>query len=312
MDSSKVKDKASKVSFLSKIVDHLEKDLGVTIDINPTKVVAGLEADKTRHFLQLFVIAATNHKLLRSREKVESQQSENENISLNGPDDTNRFVREADVPETKESMEPPNLHNLHDLNLKAEPRFEIKQVLDTDSKEADDDSPQNNASSKQQYKENVSRSDYKTLQNLESAPFAEGTSPSKDDNLALNINSSIEYKTETNKTVETHKLTNELPSTSSGKRMEESISKAFFGIEGNRTDERDENIATISTRPKTARRRPPKIQDQQADSNRNHTLQRTLRKPPIFRDDDDLDVNSITNEISTTSPFKTFESDIGR
>eukprot|EP00957_Ditylum_brightwellii_P145919 11111984-Ditylum_brightwellii.AAC.1 len=59
MDSSNVKDKQSKMKFLEKIIKDVEKKLGLDIQAKPGKIVAGLEADKTCHLLQLFAVAAT-------------------------------------------------------------------------------------------------------------------------------------------------------------------------------------------------------------------------------------------------------------
>jgi Microtubule-binding protein MIP-T3. len=58
MDPNKVRDKEAKLEFLSKVVTVVENYLGIVIDIKPSKVVAGLEADKTRFFFQALVKAA--------------------------------------------------------------------------------------------------------------------------------------------------------------------------------------------------------------------------------------------------------------
>lgn len=58
MDPNKVRDKESKLEFLSKVITVVENCLGIVIDIKPSKVVAGLEADKTRFFFQALVKAA--------------------------------------------------------------------------------------------------------------------------------------------------------------------------------------------------------------------------------------------------------------
>jgi len=58
MDSSKARDKETKITFLDKLLCHVEKVLVLTIDLKPSKVIAGLEVDKTRHFFQLLILAA--------------------------------------------------------------------------------------------------------------------------------------------------------------------------------------------------------------------------------------------------------------
>ena len=59
MDSSKVKEKEAKIRFLEKILSHVSTKLNISIDVKPSKIVAGLEGDKTCHFLQLLAVVAT-------------------------------------------------------------------------------------------------------------------------------------------------------------------------------------------------------------------------------------------------------------
>jgi len=58
-DSANLSDKASKLAFLTKVVKRVETRLDRSIDLNPRKVVAGLETEKTRAFLELLAAAAT-------------------------------------------------------------------------------------------------------------------------------------------------------------------------------------------------------------------------------------------------------------
>ena len=44
-------DKDGKIEFLSKMIAVVELMLGSKIDVKPTKIVAGLEPDKTNNFL---------------------------------------------------------------------------------------------------------------------------------------------------------------------------------------------------------------------------------------------------------------------
>ena len=59
MNSSRVENKESKIAFLSRLILHMEKEVGVSIRMKPKKVVAGTEADNMRYFFQLFALAAT-------------------------------------------------------------------------------------------------------------------------------------------------------------------------------------------------------------------------------------------------------------
>ena len=59
-DSSNVKDKASKLTFLDKVTRHVENVLNTDVDLSSKKVVAGLEPEKTCAFLRLLALAATS------------------------------------------------------------------------------------------------------------------------------------------------------------------------------------------------------------------------------------------------------------
>ena len=53
--SSKIKDKESKLAYLNKISSVVELTLGITLEMRPAKVVAGMEPEKTNQFLQVRV-----------------------------------------------------------------------------------------------------------------------------------------------------------------------------------------------------------------------------------------------------------------
>jgi len=58
-NSKNVTDKESKVAYLEKIIKMVGMSLNTIVDCRPNKVVAGLEAENTNRFLQLFILAAT-------------------------------------------------------------------------------------------------------------------------------------------------------------------------------------------------------------------------------------------------------------
>jgi TRAF3-interacting protein 1 len=78
------KDKYSKISFLEKVIHHVEHTLSVTIDVKPGQIVAGLEVEKTRQFLQLFVVAATISKSNGTPLSKEKQNSEDSKVDAIG------------------------------------------------------------------------------------------------------------------------------------------------------------------------------------------------------------------------------------
>ena len=60
MNSDNVKDKDSKVEYLSKIIDCLSLATGQTLAVKPGKIVSGQEADKTNEMLQLLAKVISN------------------------------------------------------------------------------------------------------------------------------------------------------------------------------------------------------------------------------------------------------------
>jgi TRAF3-interacting protein 1 len=59
LDAKAIADKQAKVEFLAKMIAVTEMMVGEKIDVNPNKIVAGAEADKTNLFLQQLFRAAT-------------------------------------------------------------------------------------------------------------------------------------------------------------------------------------------------------------------------------------------------------------
>ena len=100
-DSSNVTDKASKLLLLDKIVKHVEGKLDTTIDINPKKVVAGLEPDKTCAFLQLLAAAAMlppDHK--GSDEEVSGSKDKEDEIRIDADDADDATLKVDEIPDT--------------------------------------------------------------------------------------------------------------------------------------------------------------------------------------------------------------------
>lgn len=57
---SKITEKEAKINFLVKLIQLTELVVGEEIDVKPTKIVAGLEPEKTNNFLQSMFRAATS------------------------------------------------------------------------------------------------------------------------------------------------------------------------------------------------------------------------------------------------------------
>lgn len=52
LDAKAITDKEAKITFLQKMVDVVQLVNNEAIDVKPSKIVAGLEPDKTNIFLQ--------------------------------------------------------------------------------------------------------------------------------------------------------------------------------------------------------------------------------------------------------------------
>lgn len=58
MNSANIKEKHNKLDFLDKLVCFLSDKTGVSIDVKPSKIVAGLESERTRYLLQVYTVVA--------------------------------------------------------------------------------------------------------------------------------------------------------------------------------------------------------------------------------------------------------------
>lgn len=59
LNSANIKEKQDKLEFLGKLIRFLSDKTGVPIDVKPSKIVAGLEAERTRYLLQVYTVVAT-------------------------------------------------------------------------------------------------------------------------------------------------------------------------------------------------------------------------------------------------------------
>ena len=122
-DSSNITDKASKIAFLDKVTKHVEGKLDTTIDLNPKKVVAGLEPEKTCAFLQLLAAAAVLPPDNKDAEEDNAIGSEDGEGAILANNDGTAIAKEDDVPDT--------------LNLTSESQF---LAIAMDGSEDDPDS----------------------------------------------------------------------------------------------------------------------------------------------------------------------------
>ena len=92
--SSNVTEKQTKLQFLEKFIDYIAERVGTPIDVNPAKIISGLEPGRTRYLLQLFTVVATTK--VGTRDFVNSVHSQIEPVpaSLGDGDGMNAFELE--------------------------------------------------------------------------------------------------------------------------------------------------------------------------------------------------------------------------
>mmetsp|Transcript_38414 Transcript_38414/g.80496 ORF Transcript_38414/g.80496 Transcript_38414/m.80496 type:complete len:518 (-) Transcript_38414:702-2255(-) len=74
--SSNVKEKHSKIQFLEKLVNFIEATLESSIHVKPSKIISGLEPERTRYLLQMFTLIATTKPLANPTEGVDMTRQE--------------------------------------------------------------------------------------------------------------------------------------------------------------------------------------------------------------------------------------------
>lgn len=292
-----MKDKESKISFLTKLISHVENKIGTSIDLNPSKVVAGLETDKTRRFFQLFVLAATT----RPR-NFDSEQ--NNNI---GSDSDFKYVDRDPYPTQKSDT----MHKVEFSTSATHKLEETKSDLSTTNNgQATNSESPSKAKEERELQDNIREENRIPVCKVEEAiptkdDVRDYISPSKkpvDPNMDSKEDCSNTETLDSAHDAKQHCQDSEImvmkrsPSASvntmspdnkdNPKTQNQSLSKLFFGVEDSEVEEQSD----LTQRPKTARRRPPKIKDNKMDDQTYH-LQYNGEKPFIFRDKDECDTN---------------------
>ena len=329
MDSSKVKDKDSKISFLKKLIAHVENELGVAIDLNPGKVVAGLEADKTRHFFQLFVLAATKPKQLDSEEQITLDLNKKANSNTTMEKDKGRADKEMDLRDTKDIIDPPDSQELKEEETRAESLANNDQGIRPESptKSKDErDSHQGIVQREDMHPETKDEAsvssreakEYKSHHDSGDSSFPHGHSVSQKDDMNPETQTSVQNVKEYQQSAEEAALPKrasppgDLLSNDEKKskaQKNESIRTIFFGAEDS---EVDEDHGELRVRPRTARRRPPKVKDSDSEDRRQLSHPSKGEKPFIFRDKDESDADILEEDGKKGEPPNTLNGDCGR
>ena len=250
---------------------HVSTKLNVSIDVKASKIVAGLEGNKTCHFLQLFTVVAT--KAIESKgRKMKNGEGVEMSVAL-----TKNNEAEDPINSDKEN----SVHNIVPENSTEKDStlglIERHEEVKSDEKKPDQHQPLDTHEGKLEVGE--INSQFVTLKEDQIEPQRLDRSPLPD---------------------------NQRGETSEKDGMKGNVtftSSAFFKDSGNLDDShddgndllqgevREESIAFKSARPQTARRRPPRLRvNKTLESARKYQTSspvETVSKPFVFTDDNE-------------------------
>jgi hypothetical protein len=270
-----VKTKETKLQFLGKVLDYLKMSLQMHVDLRPSKVVAGLEPEKTCYFLQLLATLALHQVDVDhvSSKKGSSVGGHDEGDELMNDVDKHNIAKATNVVAEQESKDEPYLATQD--NEKAQTK-----LIEAEQKEETEEGKSIEADS---------RPTSTKIEDEEKSP--ENLSDEKKEN----------YNDEVKLTdhvvdlrFDVHRKETAIDDESNADGSD--IQHRFFG-----TNEYQEEMIIDDSkrhfRPKTARRRPPRVKERipLADS---MDLSTEIKKPFIFKDNENDDVLLNLNDRS--------------
>lgn len=280
MDSSKVKEKEAKIRFLEKILSHVSTKLNISIDVKPSKIVAGLEGDKTCHFLQLLAVVAT-----ADIENKDRKTDMGKGVGMSGASLKNEGEGTNDQDTIHNTLPERGIQGIAEKGLPLEHDEKDKEKI-TDMKESDQYNPPEPEEGKLGDVE--IDSPFVTLQERDIEQHNNDQDAKKEQ-----IDSSHLLDSQRGQTVEKDAIRGNVTFTSS----------AFFEDSGNiheshddgndllQGEVREERNALKSARPQTARRRPPRLRVNKSLSARKFQSSppvETVKKPFVFGDDNEV------------------------
>ncbi|KRZ15306.1 TRAF3-interacting protein 1 [Trichinella zimbabwensis] len=109
--------KEFKIQFLNKLISAVEKSVGRKIQAKPSKIVAGLESDRTNELLQAFAEAATKYPSRRV-DKGTNQRSRQTKETVNAENHHGKFERRKSklLPEKEEAKTKSSIKDVKNVN----------------------------------------------------------------------------------------------------------------------------------------------------------------------------------------------------
>ena len=300
-----VKEKEAKINFLSKIISHVEDELGVSVGVKPRKIVSGLEPDKTCYFFQLFVIAARLRKSRSSRDDSEHSEpkaggtiedtypmADAKPANVTSETISHSFESKAVQDDAKALPAFPTTCNKEEDDLTPPAQTEEEAMLTLDSSipnHVKTTAIPSRPKSGEVFDSDASRINDNIDRNTRERSTSRSTciSEEKTDEKAKNKKSG-----HTNKGTRDDALQNDNASLFKSNFDGRKITEAFFGSDGlweMDTGRRESDL--ISARPRTARQRPPRVKQKINESLGPTSRRSVTARPFIFKDDDDINVN---------------------
>jgi hypothetical protein len=249
MDSSKARDKDSKITFLSKLISHVESILDLTIDLEPLKVIAGLEAEKTRYFFQLFVLAA-NRGIASQQDMTAPAKDSKDDNRVTGFEAKERDMAMNHGNDAKAA-------NVSEANLNGGVNLESDQDAAKNQSDNEEGIRGNEANSSMERESKETKSS----PGLDSIDDQKATIIEQSDaKIALMEGDDVAPKDET------------IPKPEA--QHQQSISHLFFGSDESKSQGVTNETALVSARPKTARRRPSSVRDNEEGDSTNAAIHR--------------------------------------
>lgn len=288
MESSNVKTKESKIQFLEKILGYVKYRLRVSIDLRPSKVVAGLEPEKTCHFLQIFGILALHQDTLSLASKDEGEnQNKNhhekqaKDAKLDKDDELKHDDEESTLKESPihgsedDKQESTDLSVMHQNIPHETPTSPlIALVRDQDERKLHDEdvalepSGTPGDSSVRNHEEKAPK--YSSNHNHQEAKYLDDN-PKPQESTIGDTSEDISHKKKRDLAEESREEDNN------------SIGRLFFGTDGFQDESIVDDVKL--TRPKTARRAPPRNKERKQSAEKQQSAV-AIKRPVIFKEDD--------------------------
>ncbi|OAD58121.1 TRAF3-interacting protein 1 [Eufriesea mexicana] len=253
LNSENIKNKESKLSYLSKLIDVVKLATGINLTVRASKIISGQEPTKTNELLQAIgkaldkkissieVIQQYKKNLEKNKSSLRSKSSiTKDERRVSSKDRFQRKISTAKEKSTEQKKKVLNESNatIHKETRKEESQESKKNVEVTENLQIEPTQEKVPSSAHRRRSSSA-----KSKQNTSSTPFPETKSNIKDNKIDENTNK-LEYK-------ETGMINNEVPLQNIEKSDQSIAETQKFQLENN-----DTSISQSNSRPRTSLRPP--------------------------------------------------------